>query len=209
MRGDIPIHTLEDFQTTSTLALLVVSRVSVLLLLLLLLLQYFSRFQGIRAILGHQSFSFSQFMPKEHYLGNKSFWIMSLQGSLQGEPFLSAFLESLSGEPFLCPFRLNSLSVLFFLYPLSRGNEKLYCLERVHVVENQELTQIFKKCMHIVLRFFKNEKNVNLKHDSYRVFHLRMCFFKGLKMPDNQHVDKKKRHWHIHKASPFDSQQLE
>ena len=44
---------------------------------------------------------------------------------------------------------------------------------------------------------------------NYRVFHLRMCFFKGLKMPDNQHVDKKKRHWHIHKASPFDSQQLE
>ena len=58
-----------------------------------------------------------------------------------------------------------------------------------------------------------HEKNCYFRVSSilgfYRVFHLRMCFFKGLKMPDNQHVDKKKRHWHIHKASPFDSQQLE
>ena len=28
-------------------------------------------------------------------------------------------------------------------------------------------------------------------------------------MSDNQYVDKKKRHWHIHKASPFDLQPLE
>ena len=28
-------------------------------------------------------------------------------------------------------------------------------------------------------------------------------------MQENQYVDKKKRHWHIHKASPFDLQPLE
>ena len=28
-------------------------------------------------------------------------------------------------------------------------------------------------------------------------------------MQDNQHVGKKKRHWHIHKASPFDLKPLE
>ena len=28
---------------------------------------------------------------------------------------------------------------------------------------------------------------------TYRVFHLRMCFLKGLKMSQNQYVDKKKR----------------
>ena len=27
----------------------------------------------------------------------------------------------------------------------------------------------------------------------YRVFHLRMCFLKGLKMSENQYVDKKKK----------------
>ena len=30
-------------------------------------------------------------------------------------------------------------------------------------------------------------------HTYYRVFHLRMCFLKGLKMSENQYVDKKKR----------------
>ena len=40
----------------------------------------------------------------------------------------------------------------------------------------------------------------------YRVFRFGMTIINGLKMQENQYVDKKKRHWHIHKASPFDSQ---
>ena len=36
--------------------------------------------------------------------------------------------------------------------------------------------------------------NIDLsKLSTYRVFHLRMCFFKGLKMSENQYVDKKIR----------------
>ena len=46
-------------------------------------------------------------------------------------------------------------------------------------------------------------------HFCYRVFHLRMCFLKGLKMSENQYVDKKIRQQHNHKASPFDLQPLE
>ena len=44
---------------------------------------------------------------------------------------------------------------------------------------------------------------------SYRVFHLRMCFLKGLKMSENQYEDKTIRQYHNHKASPFDLQPLE
>ena len=41
------------------------------------------------------------------------------------------------------------------------------------------------------------------------MFHLRMCFLKGLKMSKNQYVDKKKRQLHNHKASLFDLKPLE
>ena len=36
-----------------------------------------------------------------------------------------------------------------------------------------------------------------------------MCFLKGPKMLENQYVDKEIRHYHNHKASPFDLQPLE
>ena len=51
--------------------------------------------------------------------------------------------------------------------------------------------------------------NTDPPRTKYRVFHLRMCFLKGLKMSENQYVDKKKRQQHNHKASPFDLQPLE
>ena len=43
------------------------------------------------------------------------------------------------------------------------------------------------------------------------MFHLRMCFLKGLKMSENQNVDKKKKDsmQHNDKASPFDLKPLE
>ena len=69
----------------------------------------------------------------------------------------------------------------------------------------------YSSIVEFLLYFTKSSLHALIKQGvcTYRVFHLRMCFLKGLKMSENQYVDKKIRQQHNHKASPFDLQPLE